>query len=255
MSKSSLIFGIVVAVGLHALLLMPWWTGADTVPPKPPAAPKVAITPPPQPVPEPPRQPEPEPEPEPAKQPQPKPRPEPPQEKPTPPLRKVHNTPAQKDPPPQEGDTHARKVEEIDEADLPPMRIVWESAGALRQIAASLGMKVVAVNNAAEVVGEVSTATGRLVEFTGELDHYSNRVRTLPLSFFGEELTGPRAGEAVRLWVLVPSRVDRRWVALQRQAIASTGLDVASVHELTGEFRNGSTGVRLVVTKIRGDAN
>jgi hypothetical protein len=247
MSRSSLIIGLLVAVALHAALFAPALWSSDQPDPSPPRQhpPAVAITPPPEP--------EPQPAPEPVKQPAPEPAPEP-VEKPTPPLREVHRQPPSHDPPPQQGDTHAEPLEEVAASDLPPLRIVWDSPAQLRRVAHRLGMRIVAVNAGGEILGEIpADGPVQLVEFRGELARYSNRVRTLPVSFFGGQLAS--SSPAARLWVLVPVGVDRRWVATQKQAIARAGVGLGGVRELEGEFRPVGGGPRLVVTRIRQSVN
>jgi hypothetical protein len=250
MSRSSLIIGLLAAGALHALLFAPALWSSEQPDPADPSEdpPAVAITPPPEPAPTP--------EPEPVKQPTPEPKPRPePVKKPTPPLREVHKQPAAQDPPPRQGNTHNNPVEEADPSDLPPLRIIWDSPSELRRIAARLGMRIVAVNSGGEILGEVPSAGAvRLVEFGGQLSRYSNRVRTLPVSFFGHQLAR-QAETAARLWVLVPTGVDRRWIHMQKQAIARAGVDLTGVRELEGEFRRARGTVRLVVTRIKQSVN
>jgi hypothetical protein len=255
MSRSSLIIGLLVAIGLHAVLFAPsLWTDTPPETPARPTVPPVAITPPPEPQNEP--EPAPTPPPEPVRQPAPPPdpTPQPPKEKPTPPLREVHQQPTQPDPPPEEGDTHATPADDVDDSDLPPLRIVWDSPAELRRVAGQLGLRIVAVNAAGEILGEVpSEGAVKLVEFTGQLSRYSNRVRTLPVRFFGGQLA--RSTRARRLWVLIPAGLDQRWIRMQKRVIAQAGVELAGVRELEGEFRAAGDGLHLVVTRIRQSVN
>ncbi len=255
MSRSSLIVGLLVAIGLHAALFAPsLWSDAPPETPSPPKVPPVALTPPPEPESEP--EPTPAPKPEPVRQPapQPVPTPQPAKDKPNPPLREVHKQPTQPDPPPQQGDTHAAPAEDVDDSDLPPLRIVWDSPAELRRVAGQLGLRIVAVNAAGEILGEVpSDGPVKLVEFTAQLSRYSNRVRTLPVRFFGEQLA--RSSRARRLWVLVPAGLDQRWIRMQKRVIAQAGVELTGVRELEGEFRPSDGGLQLVVTRIRQNVN
>ncbi|MFP4139962.1 MAG: hypothetical protein ACOCZU_03680 [Planctomycetota bacterium] len=252
MSRSSLIIGLLVAIGLHAVLFGPsLWTDTPPETPDRPTVPPVAITPPPEPQSEP--EPAPTPPSEPVRQPAP-PTPPPPTEKPAPPLREVHQQPTEADPPPEEGDTHATPAEDVDDSDLPPLRIVWDSPAELRRVAGQLGLRIVAVNAAGEILGEVpSEGPVKLVEFTGQLSRYSNRVRTLPVRFFGGQLT--RSTRTRRLWVLVPADLDQRWIRMQKRVIAQAGVELAGVRELEGQFRAAGDGLHLVVTRIRQSVN
>ena len=236
MSKSSLMLGLVVAIVLHALLFVP--VNAPERLPEPALAdpdpvPPVTMIDPPPPV-----------QPPPVKPPQPDPPADPP-----PQMQQIAQPPApQEDPGEQPGKT---SPEDISDDALPPLRITWNSPDQLRQVARSLGMRIVAVNFQGQVVGEVNGggATASLGEFSGQLSHYSNRVRTLPSGFFGSSLTDGQR-EIAELWILVPAGVDRAWMDLQKQAIAQTGLAPERVRAIECRFADQAGAWRLVVTRV-----
>ena len=237
MSRSSLIIGGLIAVVLHGLLFLPVKSSqtespqageSPTHPPK-----KVRITPAPaaRPKPLPPAQPH-----------------KPPKPRMAAKLQPVVPKPAAPVEPRKAGRTQSQVK---DDWPLPPLRIVWASPAQLRRVAGALGMRIVAVNARRQVVGEVPAGGGgALRDFDGRLDQYSNRVRTLPRSFFGAELAAGSGAEVADLWVLVPAAVDRRWIDLQRRAIARAGLTAAKVRELEAAFEKQSNGYRLVVTRV-----
>ncbi len=260
MSKSSFILGLLLAVGAHVLLFLPIWSAPQT----PQSAKKEnqrvelarRLDPPPPIEPE---QVPPPPEPEPAPQPQTPPRPEPEQQRPAPEpeeLQEVHQPPEQPEPRPEEtppGETIARRAEEISDDALPPLRIVWSSPDQLRAVAAGTGMRVVGVNTLGEIIGQVpSRGPVRLEEFTGRLGRFSNRVRTLPRNFFGQVLTRQDGQSVAELWVLVPSRLDRQWISLQKRAIATAGVETQAVRAVEGQFATRSGAFQLVVTRLVG---
>lgn len=250
MSKTSLIIGCIVAVALHGLLWLPLMRAdtdktkaADQAPPKT----KLVAAPVPKPVPDPtPVPPEPKPKPAPVKPPK---KVEP---KPKPPLQEVVKAPAKaKDPEPTSPDP-ADAVNEDDNA-LPPLRIVWSSAGEVRTVSRALGLRVVAMNAAGQAVGEIDAYSGRLKDFTGRLDQYSNRVRTLPRSFFGTEVASAPGRAVARFWILVPAGIDRQWMALQRSAIAQRGMTATQVREVEARFTGKAARPSLSVIRVHGN--
>jgi len=261
MSKTSLIIGCIVAVALHGLLWLPLTRAdsdqskaAEQSPPKAKLA--MAPEPPPKPTPVPP---EPVPKPKPKPEPEPEPKPEPvkkvepkPQVKPTPPLQEVVKAPVKTpDPAPKTPEPADASKNEDDNA-LPPLRIVWSSAGEVRSVARALGLRLVAMNAAGQAVGEIDTRSGKWKEFTGRLDQYSNRVRTLPRTFFGLEVVNAPGRAVARFWILVPAGIDRQWMALQRSAVAQRGMKAAQVREVEARFTGAGGSPRLSVVRVHG---
>jgi hypothetical protein len=169
-------------------------------------------------------------------------------------MQRVHEPPVEPDiEEPAEGETIARRAEEISDDALPPLRIVWSSPGQLRAVAATTGMRIVGVNRQGEVIGEVPPAGQvRLEAFQGQLSRYSNRVRTLPSNFFGLPLARDDGQRVAELWVLVPSRLDRQWIDLQKRAIASAGLETQAVRAVEGQFASRAGTFQLIVTRLIG---
>ena len=247
MSKSSLIAGVLLGVAIHVAVFFPLAKSENT-PPEPNKPRPVAIAP----IP-----PEPEPEPEPTTPAPPKPKPlpklpDPPTPKPESELAKIHQPKPDPDPPATPGDTHADKPQKVDDGDVPPLRIAWDSPAELHEVARSLGMRVVAVNADGEVVREVALQPDSVqaIEFDGKLGAYSNRVRTLPTDFFGPALARQLGPQVRSLWILVPVAVDRTWLGIQKQAIAHSGLAASRIRELEGEFRRSHGRYQLTVTRI-----
>lgn len=135
---------------------------------------------------------------------------------------------------------------------LPPMRIMWDSPRQLADVAAALGMRVVAVTDKNEVAGEVPlNRPYKLEPFNGELVVYSNRVRTLPLSYFGAGLVAATEEPIAAYWVLVPQQVDRQFADLVRAALKRAGLPAAQVQWVETRFTlEGARQYRLEIVKI-----
>ena len=116
-------------------------------------------------------------------------------------------------------------AKEIPEDALPGLRIRWAGPDELASVAGSLGLRIVAVDEQSRVVGEVVLdGPPRIVASASGFDGFSNRVREIPLRFFGSEFK-PKSEQRVRaLWILVPVEVDRKLIAAQRTAIRERGL-------------------------------
>jgi hypothetical protein len=241
MSKSSLIVGVVLSAVIHAVFLLPALAQrnsaqADEAVPVPP----VVVVPP---------EPEP-PEPVPIEN---VPEIEPPPPEPiaeqvemaevvTPPEPEAEETP---------GNTDAEATAD-DEKLLPATRIIWESPQQLARVARTLRMRVVAVDEQGDVAGEVALwGEPGIKEFGGRLDVYSNRVRSIPLSFFGDSLPLAPEMDVVGFLVLVPEEVDRQMAETVRGAVRAKGLSAADVEWVEAAFDEGALGgARFVVIEV-----
>ncbi len=292
MSKGSLTLGLFLSLAAHAALLlclMGPGAGARTtmtsppvivVPPPEtpdPAAPAEPAPAEPQPQEKPPAEqpvesrPAPPPEPAPAKQEPPKEEPraqQPPPEAPEPdplpppiPMEEVAKPPAEPTAA-EQAETAAAAEEEarladarMDEKLLPATRIVWDGPEHLARVARALGLRIVAVTPRSEVAGEVSlTPPFRLEPFGGKLELFSNRVRFLPLSFFGPGLPAGSEHPISGFWILVPVSVDRYLAEVVRNAVRKAGMSAAQVYwvEARFVFRQGGEAAFEVVG-VHGD--
>jgi hypothetical protein len=230
MSRSSLFLGVTIAIALHGLLFLIPGSGApaDPVPP-------VVMVPSAE-----------SPEPTDVSAPIPPPRATPPVEPVAPPVKMTEVVRGERADADQFGDT----ADAIDDASVPALSVEWSGPDQLRAVARAFGMRVLAVDARQQVVGEVLlTGPARRVEFTGQLGDFSNQVRALPVSFFGESvLTG---SGATRLWVVTPAPIDGEFLQIQKQAILSRRLRVEDVRSMVGQFvPDGQGRFRLVVTRI-----
>ncbi len=242
MSRSSLILGFVIAVLVHAVLFLPSWLSNPPPPEQTPEPPDGSVT---IVVPPPPRVEPAVPEQPPAAQ---------------PPLSDVLRLaevvqPRAEDAKlPKEGETAVAAAD--DDQALPATRIVWESPAELRAVARELGMRVVAVTRANEVVGEVALdGVLRLAPFRLRFETYSNRVRSLPASFFGPSLDRDGGRGIMGFWVLVPEPVDLRMAEVVRAAIHRAGLAMSDVDWVEARFAADTVGRhKFVVMNIHGFA-
>ncbi len=248
MSRTSLVLGLLLSLVIHALLVLPHWdaiSASPAVAKEKKTVPAVTLLPPPplpvEPVVEERQPPPPAPKPEPA----------------LPDVQFVEvvepdTTPTEE--PTEIGDTELMtETEREDDQVLPTTRIIWESPQELTKIARALRMRVVAVNRVNEVVGALALdGSLNLEPFDGSCDVYSNRVRSLPSSFFGPALQRESGHTIVAYWVLVPESVDRDMAEVVRQAVGRAGLTMSEVDWVEARFAaQAGGGHRLVVTDIR----
>jgi hypothetical protein len=245
MSRTSLVLGLLLSLVIHALLVLPHWDAISASPAVAQARktePAVTVVPPPPlPVVEERRPPPPAPQPETA----------PPNVQFAEVVEPV-TTPTEE--PVEIGDTElTTETEPDDDRVLPTTRIIWESPQELTKVARALRMSVVAVNRINEVVGALALdGSLRIEPFDGSFDVYSNRVRSLPSSFFGPALQREAGHTIVAYWVLVPESVDREMADVVRQAVRQAGLAMSEVDWVEARFAaQAGGGHRLVVTDIR----
>ena len=246
MSKTSLIIGCVLAAAMHGLLLFPLSPSPAEEPKPAEAPPKTTLVSAPAPEPPVPAAPVPKPRPAPVEPPKTgKPAPTP-----KPPLQKVAQAPpAPKSELPDPADASV----EADDKALPPMRIAWSSPQQVRTVARALGLRIVAVNADQQAVGEIDPYDGKLRDFTGRLDQYSNRVRTLGRGFFATSDNDAGARDVAGFWILVPAAVDRQWMALQRSAIAERGMTAGQVSQVEARFVvSDAAGPKLSIVRVHG---
>jgi hypothetical protein len=258
MRRSNYIVGFLVSALAHGALA--WWlwptagiVAQQQVPTPVPVrlaeAPEPAAEPEPAPTVEPEPQAAPEPEPEPTPEPElaSQPAPEPMDDAPVAELETVVEAPALEEPAQRTG----RALSESDEPTLPALELVWQDSEELRRVARAARMRLLAVGESGEVIGEVSTSGGvAITEWNGRAPGYSNRVRVVSGAFFDEALRNA-AGDALReVWLLVPAELDRRIVATQLTAIAQAGLVVEDVRSVRGRLVMSNSGVKLVCDEV-----
>ena len=147
-------------------------------------------------------------------------------------------------------DRYGDYAKESDEG-LPSLRLVWDSPEHLIRVSKALGLKVLPVNNSNEPIRELRFERDILVgKFYGELSSYSNRVRTISSQFFGSDVTS-QCKENVRcFWVIIPSEIDQSWIAVQKQALRSKGLDSSQVSYMEARIVNDGNVYKLIITRI-----
>jgi len=163
-------------------------------------------------------------------------------------LQKVVSQTGDQQPEAEDGNT---SIQEADEASLPALQIVWQSPQELWRVVQALRMKIVAVNSAGEILGEVALhGQPQLVRFEGNLSHYSNRVRTLPRRFFGPGVLSSANQEIEHFWILVPSSLDRQFVEVQREAVRRSGRKSEEITAVEAAFERTRSSYQLVVRRV-----
>ncbi len=273
MSKSSLILGLLAAVGLHVMLMGSAFEPTEA--PQPQHEPAMTLVRLPEPLPEvpvpqipsepesvaepdPPREPEPVAVPEPMTPPEiaetPEPIPSPPDPLPErPAMQETQIASAEPEEPLEAdnpGETSIQNAPE-GESPLPSMRIEWESPRQLLDVAETLGMVVVAMNNAREIVGQVVASSGpTLVPWDDDLRRFSRRGRLLGRNFFGQPILRSAPSAISEYWILLPPAVEAELLAVQLEEIRNRGLNATQVQAIDGRFQRVGRTYQLVITWI-----
>ena len=151
---------------------------------------------------------------------------------------------------------HARPVGHVLEGTgdfTPPLRVHWRNARELVAVARTLGMRLAAVDDRGDIIGEVAlTDPPSLKAWHGLPYGYSNRVRMLSPSIFSSRI-GDADGVQVReIWVFVPADRDRAMVNAQNEAVRRAGARLEDVTSVDGKFVRAANGsYRLDITNIR----
>jgi len=135
---------------------------------------------------------------------------------------------------------------------LPALRLIWDGPEQLAGIARSLNMRILAVGKDNNVIGELCFQNSLSIQsFGGNLEGYSNRVRTISAGFFGAGVLD-QAGEQVHhFWVVVPASVDKAWVSVQVQSLNQEGLTNSNVSYMEGRIvSQQDDDYQLVITNI-----
>ncbi len=132
---------------------------------------------------------------------------------------------------------------------VPPLRVHWTDARELVSVARALGMRLAAVDDRGEIIGEIALSdTPGLKPWSGLPYGYSNRVRMLSPSIFSTRLEA----DIREIWVFVPSDRDRAMVEAQRRAVERAGARLQDVAAVDGRFVRAANGsYRLDITNIR----
>jgi hypothetical protein len=146
---------------------------------------------------------------------------------------------------------------------VPPLRVYWGSASELLTVARALGMRLAAVNDDGDIIGEVDLSDRpALRAWPGLPFGYSNRVRMLSPSIFaaGIDRHGPApSAEIAEIWIFVPADRDRSMVREQRDAVRRAGVRPEDVVAVDGQFIRAIDGsYELRVTNVHartGDAS
>lgn len=127
------------------------------------------------------------------------------------------------------GETASEETIDSDDT-LPNMQIIWSSPAECRTVAEALGMKIVGVTPDQRIAGELRlSGEMELVPFDGDLSCFSNRVRSLPVSFFGRIATKDSKTIIAAYWILVPTDVDMLFSGQIRRKLCSLGHDASEV--------------------------
>jgi hypothetical protein len=135
----------------------------------------------------------------------------------------------------------------------PPLRVHWRNARELVTVARTLGMRLAAVDDRGDIIGEVAlTDPPSLKAWHGLPYGYSNRVRMLSPSIFSSRIGDAEGVQVREIWVFVPADRDRAMVNAQKEAVRRAGARLEDVTSVDGQFVRAANGsYRLDITNIR----
>jgi len=143
------------------------------------------------------------------------------------------------------------KSDNADSDLLPELKIDISDEQILLGAVRFFGMKIVAIDNFGALAGEIKiNSEPQFSAFKGNLSKYSNRVRFLPIDYFGKRLADFIEEKRARLCLLVPVSVDIMLTDTQREAVSEHGCDPSQVWATAGEFVNNNGRYSFVVTEV-----
>lgn len=146
--------------------------------------------------------------------------------------------------------TNGGLASEVDKDNIPELRVKWNNSEQLLTIAKNLGMRILAANGN-DIVGELNIIGALyIMAFDGKVSNYSNRVRTVPTSFFGTSVREKSGLVFDAFIVLIPQSVDHEWISKQKNVIKSKGLQCSQVSYMEAKIIWNGQGYELVITRL-----
>jgi len=138
----------------------------------------------------------------------------------------------------------------VEKDSVPELKLTWDDSRQLLDVARNLGMRILAANSN-DIVGELNiTGVPYIEAFDGKVSNFSNRVRTVPASFFGSSLIENWDKNFNCFIVLVPSTVDQQWLSEQRSVLNSKGLRGSQISYMEAKIVWNGHAYELVITKM-----
>jgi len=143
------------------------------------------------------------------------------------------------------------KIEEPTDEYMPALKVDISDyrilIGALRYF----GMRVVLVDKSGNFVDEINLKKRpNIMPIKQSLAEYSNRIRMLPRSYFGERVEKIIRLRELRSCILVLADVDKKFAGLQKQIVAENGYELDEINATTGRFIKEGDKYRLVIERL-----
>ena len=143
------------------------------------------------------------------------------------------------------------KLEEPREEYMPALKMDISDYDALVGAINYFGMKIALMNNFGNFVDEIKVGKSiKIVPIEERLSEFSNRIRKLPVSYFGKRIEKELKLRELAPYMLVPAEVDRQFAALQKEVIAGRGYAIEKVKATAGKFIREGNAYKLVIEKL-----
>jgi len=143
------------------------------------------------------------------------------------------------------------KIEEPSKEYLPALKMDISDYEALTGAIRYFGMRIVLINSMGNFVDEIQLGTRlKVVPIQQALSEFSNRIRILPLNYFGIEIERIIRVRDLTPCMLVPADIDKRFADLQRQAIEKEGHFLDEVEATGARFKKDGKEYKLVIEKL-----
>jgi len=143
------------------------------------------------------------------------------------------------------------KLEEPRDEYMPSLKMDISDHDALIGAIKYFGMKIALINNFGNFVDEIKAGKSvKIVPIEDGLSEFSNRIRMLPVSYFGTKVERILKIRELSPCILVPAEVDRQFAALQKEVIAGRGHAIKRVKATAGKFIREGDAYKLVIEKL-----
>jgi len=141
-----------------------------------------------------------------------------------------------------ENDTGDILSKDKEEDSMPALRLDISDYDSVIGAIKSYGMKIALIDDMGNFIDELSvTRSPIIVPLKEELSKYSNRVRMLPLDYFGGRIKKILMMRNLKPCILVPVKVDLEFADEQKRVIARKGYDLSEVKATGASFKHAGS--------------
>lgn len=143
------------------------------------------------------------------------------------------------------------KIEEPTDEYMPALKMDISDYNALMGAVRYFGMKIALIDTFGNFVDEIKAGkVNKIVPIEQGLSEYSNRIRMLPVNYFGRKIEKIMSIRELSPCILVPAEVDRQFAALQKEVIANRGHALEDVKSTAGRFIREGDAYKLIIERL-----